>query len=89
MFGMMRQHWRNPEDPTFRIRACCPNMIVEFENAVFSSQSDRDVLTQTYKESIEDVHNHAMDATKYWMNTRPANRVRHWKDPQQWRKWVK
>jgi hypothetical protein len=87
--GMMRQHWRNPEDPTFRIRACCPNMIVEFENAVFSSQSDRDVLTQTYKESIEDVHNHAMDATKYWMNTRPANRVRHWKDPQQWRKWVK
>lgn len=73
---MMRRHWRDPADPTFRIRACCPNLIQEFENAVYQNQSDKDMLTQTYKEQMEDVHNHALDATKYVMNSRPKIQTR-------------
>lgn len=87
--SMMRRHWKNPEDPTFRIRACCPNLISELENAVYSGQSDKDILTQTYKEKIEDVRNHACDAVKYFMNSRPTNRPRMFKQPVQWKAWMK
>lgn len=86
---MMRKHWKNPEDPTFRIRACCSNLIREIENAVYASQSDRELLTQTYREELEDVHNHAMDATKYFMLSRPSNKTYRHKQPEQWRRWVK
>jgi hypothetical protein len=68
---LMRKHWADSADPTFRIWSCCPNLIKEFENAVFQEQSDREMLTQTYSEGMEDVHNHAMDATKYFMLSRP------------------
>lgn len=87
---IMKQHWKNLDDPTFRIRGCCPNMIEEFTNAVYASQSDREILTQTYKEKLEDVRNHAMDATKYLMLTRPTVHARrHNADNQVWRKWIK
>ena len=86
---MMRRHWKNPEDPTFRIRACCPNLIQEFENAVYVNQSDKDMLTQTYKESIEDVHNHGMDATKYAMLSRPKVQTRTLGNQPMARWWLK
>jgi len=86
---MMRRHWSNPDDPTFRIRSCCPNTINEFENAVYAGQSDKEILTETYRENIEDVRNHALDATKYLMNSRPSNRPRMGKDPMMYRRWLK
>jgi hypothetical protein len=73
---LIRQHWKNLDDPTFRIWACCPNLIREFENAVFQEQSDREMLTQTYAEGMEDVQNHALDATKYFMNSKPKATAR-------------
>lgn len=87
--AMMRGHWKNSNDPTFQIRACCPNLISEFENAVYAGQSDKDVLTQTYREQIEDVRNHGLDAVKYWMNSRPQHRPKMWTQPNQWRKWLR
>ena len=83
----MRQHWANPDDPTFRILATCPNLIHEFENAVFSSQSEKEVLTETYRETIDDVHNHALDATKYLLNSQPKVRIQRFRDPQMARLW--
>lgn len=86
---MMRRHWSNPADPTFRIWSCCPAMIQEFENAVYSSQSDREVLTQTYKEGIEDVRNHAMDDSKYFLLSRPRVTARHQSNQPMARWWLK
>lgn len=68
---MMRKAWKDEGDPTFRIWERCPNLVKEFVNAVYAGQSDKEILTQTYKEQIEDVNNHAMDATKYFMLSRP------------------
>lgn len=82
----MRKHWANPDDPTFRILSSCPNLIHEFENAVFAGQSEREILTETYKEQIEDVHNHAMDAVKYCMNSKPSVGYRRFTDPKMWMK---
>lgn len=86
--AQMRQHWANPDDPTFRILDTCPNLIHEFENAVFASQNEKEILTETYKESLEDVHNHALDATKYFMNSKPTVNFRRFKDPGMARKWL-
>lgn len=85
----MRRHWGIPEDPTFRILDTCPNLIHELENAVFASQSERDVLTETYKENIEDVHNHAMDALKYFSNSKPKVNFRRFKDPNMASRWAR
>lgn len=87
--AMMRKHWANPDDPTFRILSCCPNLIHEFENSVFSTQSEKEVLTQTYKEQIDDVHNHAMDATKYLMLSKPSVTLRRFQDPKMAMRWAR
>jgi hypothetical protein len=84
----MRRHWADPSDPTFRILDSCPNLIHEFENAVFASQNEKQVLTETYREQIEDVHNHALDATKYLMNSKPTVNFRRFRDPQMARRWL-
>jgi hypothetical protein len=86
---IMKQHWKNPEDPTFRIWERCKHTIEEFTNAVYASQSDREILTQTYKEQMEDVRNHAMDATKYCMLSRPSIHVIRHRQSDQWRRWMK
>jgi hypothetical protein len=80
--AMMRQHWADPEDPTFLIFSRCPNIIREFSVAVYSGETSRQQLSNTYRESIEDVNNHAMDDCKYFMNSRPKTlQRRNWKDP--------
>lgn len=83
----MRHHWSNEDDPTFRILDTCPNMIHEFENAVFSTQSEKEVLTDTYRENIDDVHNHAMDDCKYFFNSSPKVRIQRFRDPNMARLW--
>lgn len=84
----MRRHWSNSEDPTFRILDTCPNLIHEFENVVFASQNEKEILTETYREQIEDVHNHALDATKYLMNSKPAMNAHRFIDPKMSRRWL-
>ena len=84
----MRRHWANPDDPTFRILDSCPNLIHEFTNAVFASQNEKEILTDTYREAMEDVHNHALDATKYLMNSKPAIHIRKFRDPQMYNRWL-
>lgn len=74
----MSQHW-SAEMPTFKIMDSCPNLIDEFESATYVSMTDRQLETQNYRETMVDKHNHAMDATKYFMNigvgkqTKPLN----------------
>lgn len=87
--AIMRKHWAMGDDPTFRIWARCPNLIREFENAIFQNQSQKELLTQTYKESMEDVNNHGMDAVKYFCNSRPTTTVYTRKDPRMWQRWMK
>lgn len=72
----VRDLWQNAEDPRFRIFACCPNQIREFEEATYSTLSDRAALTQNYKETIVDHENHSLDDCKYFMNSRPRYKPR-------------
>jgi hypothetical protein len=84
----MRRHWANAADPTFRILDTCPNLILEFKNSVFASQNEKQILTETYREDIDDVHNHAMDATKYFMNSNPKIQIRRHQDPKMCNRWL-
>jgi len=73
--AMMREHWRNPVDPTFRIFDCCPNQIREFESAVFTSVSDRQAATNNQYEEMVSKNNHSLDDCKYFMNSMPQASV--------------
>ena len=63
----MRQHWCGT-DVTFKILPQCPMLIDEFEQATFIAMTDRQLETTNYNEHLRDKRNHAMDATKYFMN---------------------
>jgi hypothetical protein len=84
--AIMRAHWSNIDDPTFRIFSCCANQIREFENAKYVSMSDRMLLSQNYREAIADHDNHALDDCKYFMNSRPKIAKRGIKLPEMWRR---
>lgn len=87
--AMMREHWRNPEDITYKISSACPNHVRELEKAVFVQQSDRQLLTSVYRETIADVDNHSLDAAKYLMLSRPSQQLyMAWKDPQMVNRWA-
>lgn len=86
--AMMKRHWSDPSDPTFQIRSCCTNMIQEFDNAVYSSQNDKELMTQTYKETVEDVNNHSLDTVKYLMLSRPSESTsKKFTDPRMAMRW--
>jgi len=70
----MRVHWTNAEDPTFRIFDCCPNIIREYESSVYTSMSDKAKMHANWKEKVLDKDNHAMDDSKYFLNSRPKER---------------
>lgn len=71
----MQQHWMG-EEITFKILENCPNMIDEFESAIYMSMTDRQLETQNYKESMVNKHNHSLDDCKYFMNSNPNANVR-------------
>jgi hypothetical protein len=64
----MARHWCGAE-VTFRITEACPMLIDEFENATFVSMSEKQLESSNYREALVDRHNHALDATKYVMNS--------------------
>lgn len=69
----MREHWSNPEDITFKIFDNCPNQIREFETAIYINQSEKQLLSSAYKESISDHDNHSLDDCKYFMLNLPKS----------------
>jgi hypothetical protein len=69
--AIMRDHWKNPVDPTFRIFDCCANQVREFESAVFTSVSDRQAQTTNQYEEMVSKNNHSLDDCKYFMNSMP------------------
>ena len=74
---MMNAHWGRLEErePTFKILDCCPNLIHEVERAIYQRQpSTAEEARRNAKERIQDIRNHAMDATKYFMNMAPKPR---------------
>jgi hypothetical protein len=73
--AIMREHWKNPVDPTFRIFDCCPNQIREFESAVFANVSDRQAQTSNQYEEMVTKNNHSLDDCKYFMNSLPTASV--------------
>ncbi len=86
---MMRQHWAT-DDPTFRIFANCPNQIREFETAIYVNQSERQLMTTSFKEAINDKDNHALDDCKYFMLSQPKSGAidTNWRDPEMVKKWA-
>jgi hypothetical protein len=67
----MRQHWEGIEEPTFLIvKDQCPNLLRELQMAVYSDPKNVSVNT-VMDEGIADSNNHALDATKYFMNSMP------------------
>lgn len=71
--AMMHDHWRSlgSREPTFKIFDCCPNLIREFKNSIYQSVSEQVLKTKNYKEKPIEKDNHALDATKYFMNSGP------------------
>ncbi len=65
----MRQYWHNPQDIQFKILDSCPNLVEEFKGARYPNMSELQAIANNTKEKMVDKHNHAMDATKYWMTT--------------------
>lgn len=86
--AQVRQHW-SLEEPTFRILACCPNQIREFESAIYINQSERQLMSQSYQERVADVDNHSLDDCKYFMLSRPRAQAQStWQDPIMVRRWA-
>jgi hypothetical protein len=86
--AMMRHHWQNLDEPTFRIFDCCANQIREFEGAIYVSTSERLLQTQNYREAISDHNNHSLDDCKYFMNSRPRLARRDFKTPNVLKRWL-
>lgn len=66
--GKMRLHWATGNEPTFKIFDRCVNQVREFETAIYAGQSERQLLSSAYKESIADKDNHSLDDCKYFMS---------------------
>ncbi len=85
----IRQYWSNPEESLFKIFDRCPNQIREFETAIYDNQSERQLLTSAYKESIANKDNHSLDDCKYYMSKAPAAQQQNlWKDPIMVNRWA-
>lgn len=85
---MLREHWA-ADEPTFKILGCCPNLISEFETAIYVNQSQHQLDTQNYREEISNWHNHALDDCKYFMLTRPQEQsARSFEDPRLVNRWA-
>lgn len=70
--AMIRKHWSQDHEPTFKIFSTCPAQIKEFETAIFVPQSERQLLTGIYQETINDKDNHSLDDCKYFMLSKPV-----------------
>jgi hypothetical protein len=87
--ALMRKHWGNPDDPTFKIFSCCPAMIAEFKGAVYAGMRQA-MMSANFKEAIADVNNHSMDDCKYYMLSMPKQQQQFtWKSPIMASKWAK
>lgn len=53
----------------FYILNKCPNLIREFENIVYATQSDQSLKNSSPKEQMVNKDNHALDAAKYFFNS--------------------
>ena len=68
----MRMHWSTAGPPTFCIlRDTCPNLVRELQMAVYADPKNVEV-NRVLDERIADSNNHALDATKYFMNSMPT-----------------
>lgn len=70
--GRMRSFWGLGDEPAFKIFSRCTNQVREFETAIYSNQSERQLLSSAYKESIADKDNHSLDDCKYFMSKMPS-----------------
>lgn len=86
--SMMRGAWA-PEDPSYKIFSCCPNLLREFEGAVFASMSDKMLMTSNAREQMADYNNHALDADKYFKLSRAKLALKTHKYPRMVQKWLK
>lgn len=68
--AQIRERWLAPE-PTFKILSCCSNQIREFETAIYVNQSERQLMSASYKEQIADRDNHSLDDCKYFFLSKP------------------
>lgn len=58
--------------PKFYIQDNCPNLIREFQNIVYISQTSAGYKNSSPKEQMINKDNHALDATKYFFSTYPG-----------------
>jgi len=86
---LMRKHWADPDNITFKISSACPYMIEEFKNAVYADYKGA-LGSANKREAIADVNNHAMDDCKYFMLVNPiAYQQTTFKWPTMVNKWAK
>jgi len=86
----MRYYWRDDDEIGFRILDRCPEMISEFEDAIYAAPSSRGNM-KSVNDNIGNFRNHAMDDCKYLVNSDPRGGMR--KKAIQWpalvKRWTK
>jgi hypothetical protein len=83
----MRDLWKDPADPRFKIMKTCPAMINEFSEAVYTTPTQRMEAAFTYREDIADFNNHALDDCKYHFNSKPTYQHKPIKWPKMVDRW--
>ena len=82
----MRYYWRDAENVGFRIFDRCPEMISEFEDAIYAAPTVRNSM-RSINDNIASFRNHAMDDCKYLVNSDPQAGLR--KRPLRWPNMIK
>ncbi len=86
--ALMRGHWADTTDPTFRIFERCQNQIREFETSIYVNQSERQLMSAAYSEKMVDKDNHSLDDCKYFMLSRPQAATQSaWSSPNMANQW--
>jgi hypothetical protein len=85
----MHQLLKDPENPGFQVWDHCVNQIRELSTAMYVSMSEKQLLSKSYNEAIEDKDNHSLDDLKYFLNSQPVYKPRSFTMPDLSKMWRK
>ena len=85
----MHELLKDPENPGIVFFDHCVNQIRELSTAMYVSMSEKQLLSKSYNEAIEDKDNHSLDDLKYFLNSQPVYKPRDFKMPDLSKMWRK
>ena len=73
--ALIRKAWADPNEIGFKIFSCCTNQIREFNDCIYTPQSERQLLSSSFRETIADFDNHSLDDNKYFLLNLPKQQA--------------